>query len=722
GNEEDPLLQGRVCPKSQLSVQLHTSDKRLTQPMKRIGKRGANEFEPISWDQALDEIAAKLIKLRDKYGSETLALFSGTRTGIMVNRGYLRLFAQMWGTPNIESTEAFCSAGKNMAYTMIQGAGGSGNTYTEGDMGSAAMYVFIGDNQAETRPVYFGMINDWRLRNGARMVVVDPRFTVTASKADEWLAIRPGADMALGLALIHHIFANDLHDLAFCESEVMGWKEWRDFILEKKYDADWAAPITDLPAEAIRRLATDIAEADGCVIFGSRGLNQHSNSLQTNRVIMFLAAITGNWGRPGGAYFNVGAGVPIQANAPEDRRAVFERPKIQATPVAWADAIRTGKPYPLKGLITSNNPLAMWPDQTKAREALESLELLVHIELFPNETTAYADYVLPAATGIEKGEIGRANDDRRIVWIDRMMDPPGEAQPDGWIWIELGKRLGFDDVMKEEYKDSGVFWDEALIDNDHMRGVTQKRLHSVPYRWVRFPVADETAPEIETLYLEGTTAVGAPEGHRFPSPSGKLEFWSQEMEAKFNTLGMSALPEFYGEREHLIDLPFMELLEGDDGDGVISPLREAPTITSPGRIVPPSEQTPGQTLRDQGYDTELVTGRPPAPQFHAWTHYAWQAQEMWPDLYMQIHPDKAGPLGIEDGKRVRVETSHGDIEARAWVTTGIRKTAVFIPIGWGEQQPFHPWRPVNFLTDKAQRDPLSGQTNLKSYLCRVSAA
>ena len=166
----------------------------------------------------------------------------------------------------------------------------------------------------------------------------------------------------------------------------------------------------------------------------------------------------------------------------------------------------------------------------------------------------------------------------------------------------------------------------------------------------------------------------------------------------------------------------MELLEGDDGDGVISPLHEGPTMVSPGRIVPPSEQAPGKTLRDQGYDTELVTGRPPAPQFHAWTHYAWQAQEMWPDLYMQIHPDKAGPLGIEDGRRVRVETAHGDIEARAWVTTGIRESAVFIPIGWGEQQPFHPWRPVNFLTDKAQRDPLSGQTNLKSYLCRVSPA
>jgi anaerobic selenocysteine-containing dehydrogenase/Fe-S-cluster-containing dehydrogenase component len=722
GNEEDPLLEGRVCPKSQLSVQLHTSDKRLTEPMKRVGKRGENKFEPISWDQALDEIAEKLKALRDKYGSEALALFSGTRTGIMVNRGYLRLFAQMWGTPNIESTEAFCSAGKNMAYTLIQGVGGSGNSYTEGDMGSAEMYVFIGDNQAETRPVYFGMINDWRLRNGARMVAVDPRFTVTASKADEWLAIRPGADMALGLALIHHIFANDLHDAAFCESDIMGWSEWRDFVLEKNYDADWAAPITDLPADAIRRLATDIAKADGCVIFGSRGLNQHSNSLQTNRVFMFLAAMTGNWGRAGGAYFNVGAGVPIEANAPMERRGKIERPKIQSTPVAWADAIRTSKPYPLKGLITSNNPLAMWPDQTKAREALESLDLLVHVELFPNETTAYADYVLPAATGIEKGEIGRSNDDRRIVWIDQMMDPPGNAKPDGWIWTELGKRLGFDDVMKEEYKDSAFFWDDALIDNDHMRGVTQKRLHSVPYRWVRFPVADETAPEIETLYLKGTTAIGKPEGHRFPSKSGKLEFWSPDMETKFNGLGLSAFPEFYGEREQLIDGPYMELLEDDGADGVISTLRAEPTINSPGRIVQPSEHAPGQALRDAGYDTELVTGRPPAPQFHAWTHYAWQAQEMWPDLYMQIHPEKAVALGIEDGKRVKVETSHGEIEARAWVTTGIRKTSVFIPIGWGEQQPYHPWRPVNYLTDKAQRDPLSGQTNLKTYLCRVSPA
>lgn len=117
---------------------------------------------------------------------------------------------------------------------------------------------------------------------------------------------------------------------------------------------------------------------------------------------------------------------------------------------------------------------------------------------------------------------------------------------------------------------------------------------------------------------------------------------------------------------------------------------------------------------------ELVTGRPPAPHFHSWTHYFWQSQEMWPDLYAQIHPDKAATLWLEDGDRVRIETSHGDIEARAWITPGIRRSSIFVPIGWGEKQPYHPWRSVNFMTDKTQRDPISDQTNLKTLLCRVA--
>ena len=715
------MLQGRVCPKSQLSLQWYTSENRLTQPLKRVGKRGEGLFEPISWDQALDEIAAKLMTLRDDYGPEALGIFAGTRTGTLANKGYIRLFYQMFGTPNFETTEPYCSSGKNIAYNLVQGIGGSGNSYTESDLGSANLYVYIGDNQAETRPVHFGMINDWRLRRGVRMICIDPRQTVTASKADWYLPIRPGADLALFLALSYHILEQELHDAAFCRNWVLGWQEWRDFLFERGYSPDWAEGITDIAAADIRRLAEEIATADGCVIFGSRGLNQHTNSVQTNRAAMFLAAITGNWGRPGGAYFNMGFGLGGEANAPKDRQTEPGKPRIRTSPTGWTEAMLTGRPYPLKALIANNNPMALWPGQERTRAALSALDLLVHIDLFQNETSVYADYVLPVATGIEKGEIGRACEDRRVVWIDKMIEPPGEAKPDGWIWIELGKRFGFGDVMREEWKDSARFWDDAMIQNEQMRGITQKRLHSRPYRWVRFPVASEDAPEIETLFLEGTTAHGKPVGQRFPTASGKLEFWTEAMDAKFTALGLSALPEFYGEREGLIDLPFLELLDSDADEGVLNPFHKGSVLAPRARIVTGANDTPGAKLRERGFNLELISGRPPAPHFHSWTHNIWQAQEMWPDLYCQIHPDTAASLGIEDGQNVRIETGHGETEARAWVYTGIRKTAVFVPIGWGEKQPFHPWKPVNFLTDKDQRCPISEQTNLKSLLCRVTA-
>ncbi|MGB0198394.1 MAG: molybdopterin-dependent oxidoreductase, partial [Candidatus Puniceispirillaceae bacterium] len=243
GNEDDPLWRGKICPKSQFLLQLHNSPERLTTPLKRVGERGEGKFEPISWDQALDEIAAKLQGVKDEFGPESLAIFAGTRTGTLTRRGYIRLFTQLWGTPNFGDTEAFCSEAKRVSFQATLGAGGSGNSYTEGDLGRAALYVYFGDNQAETRPVHFGMINNWRLKNNAKMVVIDPRMTVTATKANQWLAIRPGTDLALALALAYHILAHDLHDQRFCENWIAGWQEWRDFLFEKNYSPDWAASI-----------------------------------------------------------------------------------------------------------------------------------------------------------------------------------------------------------------------------------------------------------------------------------------------------------------------------------------------------------------------------------------------------------------------------------------------------------------------------------------------
>lgn len=709
GNDEDPVFQGRVCPKSQMTLQLYNNPHRLTQPLKRVGKRGSGEFKPISWDQALGEIAEKLGSLRDQYGSETLAIQVGSRTGTLTINGIIPLFTGLWGTANVASTEPYCSMSKSLALNLTQGSGLMASIYTEEDIGRAQAYVYIGDNQAETRPVHFGMVNDWRLRNRARMIVVDPRLTATASKADEWLAIRSGTDMALGLGIIHYIFRHDLHDPEFCQRWIEGWQEWRDFVFEKRYDLDWAAAVTDLSIQQIEELAKTIANADGCMIFLSRGINQHTNSTQTNRVFMFVAAMTGNWGRRGGGYFNVSSELGWEKPHIPDHRRPSIRGAVSKNPSAWLEAMTKSIPYPVRALITSNNPLSNWPDQNRAREAVKSLDLVVHLELFKSATSQFADYVLPMASGIEKGGTTRFAEDRRIVWNDRIIEPPGNAKSDHWFWIELGKKFGFDDILKEDYKQPRKLWDEVMVASTPiLQGASIENLIARPNRTIRLPCFDTDAGEIDPVYITENQKNNPETTLNYPTPSGRLEFWTEALEQKFNAMGLSALPEFYSESEQLIDLPHIEF----DESSRVSSFFTAGTRGTGGEITNSESSHPAK------YDTELITGRPPAPHFHSWTHYFWQAQEMWPELYCQIHPQKAESLDINDGDNVIVETVNGQIKARAWIHRGIRPTSIFIPIGWDEQQPYHPASSVNHLTG-ISLDPISQQANLKTHLCRV---
>ncbi len=712
GNDEDPVFQGRVCPKSQMTLQMYNNPHRLTTPLKRVGKRGSDKFKAISWNQALSEIAHKLSKVRDQYGSEALAIQSGSRTGVLNIIGAIPMFARLWGTANVAATEPYCDMGKSIALSLTQGSGMMASVYTEEDIGSAGAYVYIGDNQAETRPVNFGMTNDWRLKNGTKMIVVDPRLTATASKADAWLPIRSGTDMALGLGIIHYLFSNDLHDQAFCEQWIVGWREWRDFVSDQGYDLDWTARVTDLEVSQIEMLAQTIAGADGCMIFLSRGINQHTNSTQTNRVFMFVAAITGNWGRRSGGYFNVSSEINWKApKLPKDRRP-WTRAAIGKNPSDWMTAMLDGDPYPIKALITSNNPLAQWPNQNHARRAVQALDLVVHMELFKNATSRYADYVLPMASGIEKGGTSRFAEDRRIVWNDRLIDPPGEAKSDHWFWIELGKKFGFGDLLKDDYKNPRKLWDEVLVAaTPDLADATTERLTSLPNRTVRLPFFESKNGELDPVYVTEAMKQNPDAGLNYPTPSGKLEFWTPEQDRKFEAMGLSALPEFYTEVEQLVSLPHIKYGERP----VASSFYDRETLVYPGRIV--NEHV----TRDAAFDTELVTGRPPAPHFHSWTHYFWQAQEMWPDLYCQIHPQKAATIGVKDGEPVAIETANGSLVARAWLHRGIRPSSVFIPIGWDEQQPYHPSSSVNHLTG-VRLDPISQQANLKTHLCRVKKA
>ncbi|MBI2460137.1 MAG: molybdopterin-dependent oxidoreductase [Candidatus Rokubacteria bacterium] len=716
GNPDDPVTGGHLCPKSQFLMQMYSSEHRLLFPQRRRGRRGEGRFERVSWDEALDELAARLSLVRDRDGPEALAVFTGSRSGLLALDGAAELFCQLWGTPNHSGTNPFCGTGPDLAFQMTQGveAGGSGNIFAEDDLWAADLYLFVGDNMAETRPVNFGQLNDRRLRRGARLLVIDPRETATAQKADEWIPIRPGTDLALALAWLHHLFARELVDREFLASWVEGHEAVREFVLARGYSPEWAEPITEIPAATIRRLGEEYARTPRAVIFANRGLSQHSNSLQTFRALLMVAAATGHWGRKAAGVMAITSDLPIKAEAPPERRPAT-RPRIRRSPAGWIEAMRSGRPYPIKALIMTGNPLSLWPDQAALREGLASLDAIAHIELFPSESSAWADYLLPAATGIEVGEINRYAEDRRIVWIEKVIDPPGEARPDYWIWIELGKRLGFADVLKEEHKDPVRLWDEAMRRDPRMRGLSAARLRASPTGWLRWPILTEDGPGAETLFLPGSVYPGDPAGRRFPTPSGKLELWTPALEETFRRYGLSALPEFYTEPEQLLPLPTIEYVAGDGEEGVLSPVWETPCLAGVVRIVaePPA-------VDRQRYDMELITGRPPTPHFHSWTHWLWQAQEQCADLFAHLHPDRAAALGIRTGDRVRIESPRGAIEAVAWVAPGIRPSAVYVPLGWDERQPYHPWRPVNWLMPREPRCPVSDQANFKMSLCRVS--
>ena len=181
---------------------MYNSPHRLTRPLKRVGRRGEGRFEEIGWDTALDEVAERLRGVRERYGARALAIYTGTRSSWLNKAGGASLFAELYGTPNQEGTAPLCASAAAQAFNVTQGFAPGGNSFTDTDLGTADYYLFVGDNMAETRPVYFGLIHDCRINRGARIVVIDPRQSATAAKADEWIQIRPGTDMALALGMM----------------------------------------------------------------------------------------------------------------------------------------------------------------------------------------------------------------------------------------------------------------------------------------------------------------------------------------------------------------------------------------------------------------------------------------------------------------------------------------------------------------------------------------
>jgi anaerobic selenocysteine-containing dehydrogenase len=445
GDPDCPFNRGVVCPKGRALPELLYHPDRLTVPLKRIGPKGADQWQPISTDAALDAIAEKLKVYVDEFGPESILLYVGAYRGL--ERDFIQRFARVLGTPNTVSVDNNCHVPRTMAAR-----------YTFGDMPfpdyehPPKCIIIWGRNSLQTggdgSPAQFRPAFD----NGTRFIVIDPRKIALAARAELWLKPRPGSDGLLALGLLNVIINEKLYDADFVEEWTVGFDRLQNFIAA--YPLDEVAEKTWVPQSLIEQAARLFASAKPSAIQWGNALDQTSNAFQTCRTVAILMALTGNLDVPGGAVFP--DNVPLLRGAKfwQDCEPVRARPAgagMRFKLAAQADfvpsqeaskAVLAQKPYPFKGgLIFGSNPLLTYAGAREACEALKKLDFLAVADLFMTPTTLLADIVLPVAANLEYDDLvqGRGC----VAARPKIKAPPGECRSDmQWINLVAG-RMGF---------------------------------------------------------------------------------------------------------------------------------------------------------------------------------------------------------------------------------------------------------------------------------------
>jgi anaerobic selenocysteine-containing dehydrogenase len=743
GEPDDPVQAGGFCVKGPMMTQLVYNRFRLTHPMKRVaGEKGSpdSQFEQISWDEALETIAAKFLALRDAGEARAIANKTSGRlprgTGSLVGRYFTLL-----GSPNDTDVGPVCNdaGGNALAWTFglgnfTNGYGIDGATGKE-DLGSARFFLFLGTNQAETHPVTFAYLLRSRAQTKAKLVVIDPRLTPTGAQADEWIAPKPHTDLALVLAMLYHIVSNNLYDTAFVQKWVLGFDELKKHLVSNGYTPQWAAEITDIPATKIKLLAEAYATTKPAAIFCNAGISHQVGAFDTYRTLAFLAAITGNIGINGaGCNFmhNTWPGglnlPPIKGNTPKKDVA------LPVGPEYFPESILTGKPYQLKAIVTQGNPLLASSHTAKVQEGYRKLDFYVYTGLFMEESAYYADIILPVTSGFEMETVYMRRDDRAIRWQKQVVPPVGESKPDWHIWIDLAHATAkLDKRNPPEYwtgnfpqawKDYRNLWATFVANTPGMGGMTTERMskRSEPLRW---PCPSVDHPGVSTLYLDHASWYNAAQalnpqnkGKRFLTPSGKVEIYTPEIQKQLAIAGHAALPIFYTHPEVTGQHPTIEYTT----QLVKNPVNPQ-AFTQKVKL---GKVSSGEVHRE--YPLMGMTGRSSVVHFHSVTHWTYTGKQMNGVRLVQIHPKVAQAAGINNGDEIIVESPRGSITGTALIWEGIREDTIFVPNWFGQEQkmaeelrtPYY--KAANQLIDDQYYDNLSGQLAFKCFACRVKKA
>ncbi|MFN0123316.1 MAG: molybdopterin-dependent oxidoreductase [Blastocatellia bacterium] len=624
GAEDHPTTNGFLCTKVNRYLERTYSDQRVLYPMKRAGDKGKGIFTRISWDEALDTIAANFRRVADAYGPQAILPYSYAGTmGLVQGSSMDRRFFHRLGASLLDRT--ICASAGAAGYKATIGL----SMGTDMERFDEAKLILIWGSNPITSNVHLWPKVLEAKRRGAKVIAIDPYRSLTAEKCSEHIAPLPGTDGALALAMMHVIINENLIDRDYVEKYTHGFELLRERAQE--YTPAKVAEITGLTTERIVALAREYATTTPAAIRLNYGLQRHAGGAMAVRTIACLPALTGAWRHPGGGVLLSSSGAyGLNTHALERPDLMWNNPRIinmsaigDALLGDWRHPGNSITPLdpPVQALYVYNsNPVAIAPDSRKVIAGFrrEDLFTVVH-EIFQTDTADYADILLPATTQLEQFDVHRSYGHLYALANNPAIAPIGEAKPNTEVFRLLADRMGF---TEDCFRDSDEEIGRQAFDTAHprMQGINLVDLKE--RGWQRLSVPERYAP-----FAEGN----------FPTPSGKCEFFSETLARH----GMDPLPTFIAPRESVRTAPQLA--------------KKYPLAV----ISPPAHNFLNSSFAN--LPTFLKAEKEP---------------------FLEIHPDDAGVRGIGNGDMVRIYNDRGAFTARARVSDKARNGVVVALSVW----------------------------------------
>ena len=676
GDPGHPWSRGFICVKGRAQPQYLYHPDRLKYPLRRSGERGNGKWERISWDEALDGIVEKLTEIRERYGPESIATWHGT--GPRGSSLPTRLLAPALGSPNAISTDNhICYVPSVVAETCTVG---QSITMERGPDYLSAKCIFVcGGNPMASHPPRGMEIVEAKQKNNTKLIVVDPRRTDLAGRADLWLQIRPGTDAALILGMIHSIINEGLYDKEFIGKWCFGFDRLKERV--KEYPLDRVAEITWIPSDTIREAVRLYATTKPAALHHRVAVEHNINSIQTERALTILTALTGNIDVKGGNLLQ------MRMDGYRSDGSIFSDKRFRPDPEAEArrigsrqfplvsgpeaimtfvhsglvtEVLLTGRPYPVKAIYCAGaNPTVNVMNSKRMWKALERLELHVVADFFMTPTAELADYVLPATTWFERDDCCEGMN--CISARQKAIEPLYECWDDMKIAIELVKRI--------------PWAHRRIIPWEDVEEFNEWKLKGTGLTFSEFK---------EKGYIVVPPKYRKYEGEGFRTPTGKVELYSTVLEKH----GYDPLPGFKEPPESPVSTP--------------------------------------ELMHD--YPLILITGGRHIEYFHSEGRQIPSLRKRVPDPIIEIHPETAAKFNIEKGDWVWLETPRGRgerVKLKARMNPSIDPRVVNADHGWWfpeKPAPEHGCFDSNVnvvLSFDPPLEPVVGAVPTRGTLCRI---